>query len=224
MRPPVANVDKLFIISSHNTPAPNTLAIDTLCIIAEENSIEPVIIFNKADLGSLDGFRDIYAGAGYSCIVASAKTGGNCELIKPLISGISVFTGNSGVGKSSLLNAVFPDFSLKTGEISEKLGRGKHTTREVELFKVGNAYIADTPGFSSMTAERVINSSKDKLDYLFIEFRNYLGKCKFKSCVHIGEKGCAVKEAVDNGSVAVSRYQNYRTLFQEIKDRKEWEK
>lgn len=225
VRPPIANVDRLFIVSSHNTPSPNALLIDRLTAIALNNNIEPIIVFNKADLGSMDKWFNIYKNAGFKCIVASVLTGEGCnEILSLLTDGISAFTGNSGVGKSSLLNRIFPEFELQTGEVSDKLGRGRHTTRHVELFKVNNGYVADTPGFSSLDIERTMPLSKEELPFVFPEFEKYLGRCKFTSCTHTVEKGCAVLEAADMGEVEKTRLESYRYIFNEVKDIKEWEK
>lgn len=225
VRPPVANVDRLFIVSSHNTPAPNALMIDRLTAIALNNDIEPIIVFNKADLGSMEKWFNIYTNAGFKCIVASVLTGEGCDEILSLLSGgISAFTGNSGVGKSSLLNKMFPDLALQTGEVSDKLGRGRHTTRHVELFKVNNGYVADTPGFSSLDIERTMPLTKEQLPFVFPEFEKYFGLCKFTSCTHTVEKGCAVLDAVECGNIEKTRHESYRYIFNEVKDIKEWEK
>jgi len=226
VRPPIANVDRMFIVSSFNTPAPNSLIIDRIIAIAESKNIEPIVIFNKSDMGDLSYWKEIYEKAGYKAFIVSAH---DCETLNELKeflfsgSGISVFTGNSGVGKSSILNALLPQLDLRTGEVSEKLGRGRHTTREVELFPLpNNGYIADTPGFSSMELQKCEVVYKDKLAFCFKEFGDYLGDCKFTSCSHTGEKGCAIKEAVENGKISESRYNSYVNLYNEIKDIKEW--
>lgn len=225
VRPPVANIDRLFIVSSHNTPAPNALMIDRLTAIAINNDIEPIIVFNKADLGDMSEWFNIYTNAGFKCIVASVLTGEGCDEILSLIScGVSAFTGNSGVGKSSLLNRIFPNLGLETGEVSDKLGRGRHTTRHVELFKVNDGYVADTPGFSSLDIERTMPLTKEQLPFVFPEFEEYFGQCKFTSCTHTVEKGCAVLEAAEKGKVQKTRLESYRYIFNEVKDIKEWEK
>ncbi len=225
VRPPVANIDRLFIVSSHNTPAPNALMIDRLTAIAINNDIEPIIVFNKADLGNMSEWFNIYTNAGFKCIVASVLTGEGCDEILSLLSnGVSAFTGNSGVGKSSLLNRIFPNLGLETGEVSDKLGRGRHTTRHVELFKVNDGYVADTPGFSSLDIERTMPLTKEQLPFVFPEFEEYFGQCKFTSCTHTVEKGCAVLEAAEKGKVQKTRLESYRYIFNEVKDIKEWEK
>ncbi len=226
IRPPLANVDTLFIVSSYCTPSPNTLLIDRLTAIVESKGIESVIVFNKADLGDFSEWVSIYESAGFKVFVVSANEPDSLSAFKEYLfslKGISAFTGNSGVGKSSILNVILPELSLKTGVVSEKLGRGKHTTREVELFKLpGGGYVADTPGFSSLDIERCEVVLKDELPGCFREFDTYVNKCRFSSCTHIGEPDCAVKNAVDNGLIPVSRHNNYITLYNEIKDIKEW--
>jgi ribosome biogenesis GTPase len=137
---------------------------------------------------------------------------------------VSAFTGNSGVGKSSIINKLLPQLELKTGDVSEKLGRGRHTTRYTELFKVNDGYVADTPGFSSLDIEKTMTLKKENLQYLFPEFEEFLGKCKFTSCSHIGEKGCAISAAVEEGRINHSRIESYRFIYNEIKDIKQWEK
>lgn len=225
IRPPIANIDRLFIVSSHDTPEPNTLLIDRLTAIACENGIEPVIVFNKVDLGEMSSWKKLYISAGFKTILTSGTSGEGCNEIKSLLKGkISAFTGNSGVGKSSILNKIFPELELKTGDISEKLGRGRHTTRHVELFPAFGGYVADTPGFSSLDIEKTMPLKKENLQFIFPDFEKYLGECKFTSCNHIGEKGCAIASAVDRGEIELSRWESYRSIYNEIKDIKEWEK
>jgi len=225
IRPPVANLDQLFIVSAYDTPAPNALLIDRLTAIAINNNIEPIIVFNKADLGNMDNWKALYTRAGFKCIVTSGLDGDGCDEIIGMLDGkISAFTGNSGVGKSSLLNRMFPDLALKTGEVSNKLGRGRHTTRHVELYPVCGGYVADTPGFSTLDIERTMPIKKEELPFVFPDFSDYLGCCRFTSCTHTVEKGCAVLEAVQNGDIEKTRIESYKTIYNEIKDIKEWEK
>lgn len=223
-RPPIANVDKLIIVSSTCEPTPNMLIIDRLTAIAYHKNVRPVIVFTKDDLHSAKEFADIYSAVDIPTYIVSCKTGEGIDSVKKELDGcISVFTGNSGVGKSSLLNCIEPQFSLETGEISQKLGRGRHTTRHVELFKYGTGYIADTPGFSSLDFMTNDIIKKDELADCFPEFEPYLGKCKFTSCAHINDKGCKIKEAVDNGEINTSRHESYKALYNEVKDIKDWQ-
>lgn len=227
IRPPIANITKLFIVSSHNTPKPNAMLIDRISVIAEAKNVEPVIVFNKADLGDFSEWENLYKSVGYKTFVVSSREGlGIAELRDYLLAtdGIVAFTGNSGVGKSSILNSVLPELSLETGDVSEKLGRGRHTTRKVELFKISdNAYVADTPGFSSLDIEKYEMVKKQEIEYCFPEFQPYITECKFTSCTHTGEKGCAVINALSQNKINPSRYENYKALFNEVKDIKEWE-
>lgn len=223
-RPPVANIDKLFIISSTCEPNPNLLIIDRLTVIAEKNNIEPVVIFTKNDLKPSDGLESIYRLAGIKCYSVSCVTGEGTEQVKAEFSGgICAFTGNTGVGKSSLLNVVDPTFVRSTGEISSKLGRGKHTTRHVELYKIGDSYVADTPGFSSLDFESGEVILKDELQHYFREFGDYIGTCKFTSCAHVSDKGCSVIEAVEKGEIGRTRHESYKMLYDEVKNVKEWQ-
>ncbi len=223
-RPPVANIDKLFIIASTCEPNPNALIIDRLTVIAERNNIEPVVVFTKTDLKPCDDLIEIYRLAGIKAYKFSSVNGGDAEAIKSEIEGCtSAFTGNTGVGKSTLLNYIDPDCNRETGEISSKLGRGRHTTRHVELYKIGGGYVADTPGFSSLDFESGDVILKDDLQYCFKEFDEYIGTCKFTSCAHINDKGCRIVEAVRDGKICQSRHDSYIALYNEVKDIKEWQ-
>ena len=223
-RPLVANVDKLFIVSAYSTPAPDTLMIDRLTALAVYNDIEPIIVFNKADMGSFDEFYNIYSNAGFKTYVVSAKDNvGIDDLKAEMRDSVCAFSGNSGVGKSSILNALFPELQLKTGEVSDKLGRGRHTTRHTELFFVGDgAYVVDTPGFSTIDTNEDLYDFKLSLANCFPDFCEYLGGCKFTSCSHIAEKGCAVVEAVRSGEIQKSRHDSYVALMAELKDITAW--
>lgn len=224
IRPPLANVARLMIVSAYSNPAPNSLMIDKLIAIAENKGVEPILVFNKSDQGDFSDWENIYINAGFSVHVVSCKTGSGLDALQEeLKDGISVLTGNSGVGKSSILNHLFDGLSLATGAVSEKLGRGRHTTRHVELFAVpGGGYAADTPGFSSIDIERAEVVLKEDLAAAFREFAPYIGQCQFTSCAHIGEKGCAVAAAVADGRIGQSRYDSYRMIYDEVKDLKRW--
>lgn len=223
-RPLVANIDKLFIVSAYTTPAPDTLMIDRLTALAIYNNIEPIIVFNKADMGSFDEFYKIYTNAGFKTYVVSAKDNVGIDLLKKEMRDcVCAFSGNSGVGKSSILNALFPNLQLKTGEVSDKLGRGRHTTRHTELFFVGDgAYVVDTPGFSTVDTNEDLYDFKLALPECFPEFNDFLGCCKFTSCSHTTEKGCAVIDALREGKIQESRHQNYVSLANELKDVMAW--
>lgn len=226
VRPNVANIDKLFIVSSFSTPSPNTVIIDRLTAICAFYNIEPVIVFNKADLGDFSEFLSLYKKAGFKAYVVSAATGEGIEQLKEEVKGcISAFTGNSGVGKSSILNVLFKDLNLQTGEVSQKLGRGRHTTRHTELFwhKFGG-FVADTPGFSSLENIELGFAFKERLAECFLDFSDYTHLCKFTSCSHTKEKGCAVINAVNNGDIQESRHKTYCMLYDELKNLNSWNK
>ncbi len=224
VRPPVANIDQLVIVVSICDPSPSTLVIDKIIAAAEDKGIEPVIVISKSDLKDCRWLSDIYQTTGIPLLTISSATGGGVEEVEKLLKGkISAFTGNSGVGKSSLLNRIDSRFHLQTGEISRKLGRGRHTTRQVAFLKLGkNTYVADTPGFSSISVERYDLVKKENLQYCFREFEPYLNQCKFVSCSHTCEKGCAVLKAVEEGMISKSRHESYVAMYNEVKDLKEW--
>lgn len=223
-RPPIANVDKLVIVSSVCDPRPNLLIIDRLTAVAVYKSVEPIIVFTKNDLQSADEYIEIYKNAGFKTFAVSNETGEGIGEVKAVIeNGVCVFTGNSGVGKSSLINRMYPDFALETGEISKKLGRGRHTTRHVELLKINNGYIADTPGFSSLDFETNDLIKKDELAFCFPDFSDYIDSCKFSTCAHVNDKGCRLIEAVNSGDVMRSRHESYVTMYNEVKDIKDWQ-
>ncbi|HEX3025882.1 MAG TPA: ribosome small subunit-dependent GTPase A [Clostridia bacterium] len=225
VRPPVSNLDQLIIVISTRDPEPNCLVIDKLTAIAEIKKIEPVIVFTKTDLESPEGLRECYEKAGFEVICVSSANGMGVEKVKAVLKGkLSAFTGNSGVGKSSLLNRIDSRLGLETGEISHKLGRGRHTTRTVQLYQTGDGgWVADTPGFSSLDIERFETIFKDDLQYAFREFGPYWDNCRFNGCSHIREKDCAVMGAVENGEIPASRYQSYCQLYDQVKGLKEWE-
>jgi ribosome biogenesis GTPase len=225
LRPPVANLDRLIIVASVVSPPPDIRALDKLAAIAEHKGIEPVLVFTKADLGDAAPFLTLYRGAGFSAYAVSSTTGEGVDAVSALLqTGISAFTGNSGVGKSSLLNRIAPQLFLEVGAISRKLGRGRQTTRTVELFEMeGGGYVADTPGFSSIDIERAQIILKDELQYDFRDFAPFIGKCKFTGCPHLKGKGCAVLQAVQDGKIAQSRHDSYCAMYDEVKDIKTWE-
>lgn len=224
-RPLVANIDKLFIVSSLGIPSPNALIIDRLTVVAEKLSIEPIIVFNKIDQGDIDNWENLYLSAGLKTITCSAKTGqGIDKIFDELIGCISAFAGNTGVGKSSILNAIFDGLELKIGDVSQKLGRGRHTTRHIELIHHKfNGYVADTPGFSSLDEYAYDGILKEDLQYFFPEFDDFLGSCKFTSCSHIGEKGCTICKAVEDGKIQKSRYESYLAMYNDLKSKNSWE-
>ncbi|WP_028509967.1 ribosome small subunit-dependent GTPase A [Ruminococcus sp. NK3A76] len=225
VRPPLANLDMLVLVSSTVDPRPNTLIIDKLTAIAEFKGIKPVIVFTKIDRTQPGELAGIYRQCGFDVYEIDNTTGeGSDELAAALTGKLCAFTGNTGVGKSSLLNNIFPGIDIKTGETSKKLGRGKHTTRHVELYNLpGGGYVADTPGFSSFDTNRYDIIFKDKLAGCFPEFEKYEGKCRFPDCAHIKEKGCAVLEAVKNGEIPSSRHDSYKVMYEEASQLKEWE-
>lgn len=225
VRPPLANLDVLFIISSIVDPKLNTQIIDKLIAIAEYKKIEPILVITKIDKDdSYQQYVDIYTKAGFKVIVCDNTIGSGAHEVKSCMQGkICAFTGNTGVGKSTLLNNIFPNLDLATGETSKKLGRGRHTTRHSELFKTEGGYIADTPGFSSLDFERCERILKDDLPYCFREFEPYLDSCKFTTCTHTKDKGCAVVQAVEDGEICPSRHESYINMYNEVKDIKEWE-
>lgn len=226
IRPPISNIDLLLIVASVRDPEPNTIVMDKMISAAYANNIQPVIIISKTDLKSSDELFDIYNSAGIETIAVSSVTEAGVEKVRELLKDkISAFSGNSGVGKSTLLNLIDENFCMETGAISKKLKRGKHTTRHVELFKLPfGGYIADTPGFSSIDFTRFDMVKKDELSSYFKEFLPFVGSCKFSSCTHTGEPGCAVLEALKAGKIHVSRYDSYLHIYNELKNIKEWEK
>lgn len=225
VRPPVANLDCLFVVASVKDPAVNLALIDKTLAVAEINGIEPVVVFTKTDLGDAGPLLDIYRLAGIKCCAVCSGRGEGVLQVRELAAGkASVFLGNSGVGKSTLLNAVFPGLELETGEISRKLGRGRHTTRHVEFYPLPDGgYAADTPGFSTFDVERYQLTDKEQLVSGFREIERFSHDCQFTSCSHTCEKGCAVLGAAKEGKIARSRIENYGAMYQEIKGVKKWE-
>ncbi len=223
-RPPVVNIDNLIIVVSTVEPKPSTLVIDKLIAVAEHKNIEPIIVITKSDLASAQEIFDIYTLAGFKTIIVSNETKDGVDEVKAVLKDkISALTGNSGVGKTSLLNNLDETLALKTAQISKKLGRGRHTTRQAELYRVCDGFVVDTPGFSSFEIDKSDIILKDELAYCFRDFSDYIEKCKFyPSCTHTADKGCAVVKAVNEGKISKSRHNSYVQLYNEVKDIKEW--
>lgn len=224
-RPAVANIDQLVIIASGAVPVTDPYLIDRMVSIAAWKGCECVICINKCDLDGADDLYTIYHDAGFPTFRVSAETGEGMDALYAAIAGkVSAFTGNSGVGKSSILNRLEPGFLLPVGEVSGKLGRGRHTTRHVELFRLGNgAIVADTPGFSSFDTEALEGCGKEELASTFREFAPYLDGCRFVGCAHVKEKGCAVLAALAEGRIQPSRHESYVRLYEQCAQRNPWE-
>ncbi len=224
-RPAVANIDQLVIVASEAIPRTEPYLIDRMTAIAVLKSCGVLICVNKCDLASGEMLWEYYTRAGYPVVRVSAETGEGLDTLRNKISGkLSAFTGNSGVGKSSILNALDPSYHLKVGEVSTALGRGKHTTRHVELYRIaGGAEVIDTPGFSSFDSEKLGLELKKRLSETFPDFAPYLGACRFVGCSHTKEKGCAVLDAVRDGRLVRGRHESYVRLYNELKDLKEWD-
>lgn len=223
IRPSICNIDALVIVISNAPPKTDTFLIDKVCAIACNQNIDVIIFINKTDIDPALELESIYAQVGYKVIKGSAVNGIGIDELRQAIAGkIVAFTGNSAVGKSSILNQIDCKFNLKIGGMSEKIGRGKHTTRHVELLLTKDgSFVADTPGFSSFdTTDLVL---KDNLPHTFIEFSNYIGECKFSSCSHTKEKGCKILQAVEENKISKSRHDNYIKLYDTVKNIKEWE-
>ena len=225
IRPPLANLDLLVFVVSTVSPAPNFLLIDKFIAVAEYKGITPAVVITKTDLGESTEIRKIYSSIGIDVIEVSYNDENTIDAVRNLIKGkISAFTGNSGAGKSTLLNAVDSSLNIPTGEISRKLGRGRHTTRHAELYKLAEGgYIADTPGFSTFETNRYDIIRKEEIAGCFREFSSVEGECRFRDCAHICEKGCVILDAVARGEISESRHTSYCTMYDEAKKLKEWE-
>ncbi len=226
IRPPVANIDKLMIIVSVTSPLPNPFIVDKLTVIAERNSIEPVIVITKSDLEEEKARElfDIYSSTGYRTYLFSSKDKRNLEEIRSEFAGcLTALTGNSGAGKSTLLNSLDSNLRLPTGEISSKLGRGRHTTRQAEIFHIGDGLVIDSAGFSSIEFSGENLFLANELQHCFREFEEHIPLCKFNGCSHINTKSCAVIEAVSKGIISKSRYESYTAMYEELKNIKSWQ-
>lgn len=225
IRPAVANIDTLVFIAANANPVTDPFLIDRVAVIAHEAGCELVICVNKVDLDMGDELFDIFTAAGYRVIRTSAETGeGASELLDALRGKICAFTGNSGVGKSSILNVLLPGAAIPTDAVSEHLGRGKHTTRHVELYPLGDGtFIADTPGFASFEIQMMQSITKEQLQYDFPEFSPYIGQCRFADCAHLKEPDCAVRRALEEGKIGASRYASYVRLYELTAKQKPWE-
>lgn len=223
-RPAVANIDQLFIVIALTDPLPNLYTLDKLTVIARHCGVSPILVLNKTDLEDPLSVREIYSSVGYPCFSVCAKTGENVDVLRTLMKDkINAFAGLSGVGKSTLMNALAPDFVRQTGEISRKLQRGKHTTRAVELYPFEGGFLADTPGFSELEFAPCGLYDRSSLSDYFPEFEPYLGDCYFRDCAHGKEKNCAVRTAVEEGKISRSRYENYLRMYEEIGPLRLWE-
>ncbi len=224
IRPAVANIDVLIAVASEVNPVSDPMLIDRVTSMAVYKDCKVIICINKSDMSAERRLENIYLPTGCVTIRTSAMTGEGIDELRREIAGKTcAFSGNSGVGKSSILNALEPNLSLPVGDVSEKLGRGRHTTRHVELFEVGDAYVADTPGFASFDFDEMEHIPKERLQYCFPEFEQYIGACRFDDCTHRSEPSCDVRGALESGAIAPSRYSSYVRLYEDSAKRKAWE-
>lgn len=225
IRPPLANLDQLIFVVSTVSPAPNYLILDKFIAVAEYKGIAPLLVITKTDLGDASPIKEIYGRIGITVLEADYDSPESIEAVRQALKGkVSAFTGNSGAGKSTLLNAVDPTLDIPTAEISRKLGRGRHTTRHAQLYKLADGgYIADTPGFSTFETGRYDVIRKEELAGCFREFDGLTDQCQFRDCSHTCEKGCAVVEALGRGEISASRHSSYCAMYEEARQLKEWE-
>ena len=225
VRPAVANVDALVVFAANVNPITEPFLIDRVAAIAGDQEVPVYLCINKCDLDPAVDLVRIYENAGFQVICTSAETGDGVEQLRQLLQGkLTAFTGNSGVGKSSILNRLCPELELPTGEVSEKLGRGRHTTRHVELYSLGeDTYVADTPGFSSFDTDQMDVILKENLQYAFPDFGKFIGQCRFDDCSHRKEPGCAVRTALEAGEIEPSRYDSYLRLYEKASQINLWE-
>lgn len=225
IRPAVANVDALVMMAANVNPVTEPFLIDRVGAIAAAQGVETILLLNKCDLDPADELYELYSKTGMTVLRTSAETGIGVEALRKLLQGrLVAFTGNSGVGKSTMLNALYPEANMATGEVSDKLGRGRHTTRHVELFTLPDGTkIMDTPGFSSFDTDMMDLGQPDTLANAFPEFRPYLGQCRFDDCRHVKEQGCAVLAALEQGEISPSRHSSYVRLYEKIREYKAWE-
>ncbi len=225
VRPAVANLDAMVVFAANVNPITEPYLIDRVAAIAGDQNVPVYLCVNKCDLDPAAELVRIYEHAGFPVLRTSAETAEGVEELRSLLKGkLTAFTGNSGVGKSSILNRLCPELNLATGEVSEKLGRGRHTTRHVELYPLGeDTYVADTPGFSSFDTDQMEVILKENLQYAFPDFGPYIGKCRFDDCTHRREPDCAVRSALESGDIEKTRYDSYLRLYEKSEQIKLWE-